>query len=149
VERLSPWYFGILAAGAVLALAAAWQFQGAPAAVHRARRMILVTAVLAIGSGWMLRAKVSTLREIRSALSDRVLQDRQPSADDLRRAEAARQDFGRWHAGSLGVNLLTVILLTAAMALAAFLPAARAPSLAPSPASTAAHTEMPAVATPS
>jgi hypothetical protein len=44
-------------------------------------------------------------------------------------AESARAEFGRWHGYSLLLNLLTVLLVTVAMALAARLPAD--PSLAP------------------
>ncbi len=47
-----------------------------------------------------------------------------PHATDVRAAVNARATFVRWHLYSLGQNMLTVLLVTVAMGLAAYLPAA-------------------------
>ena len=45
-----------------------------------------------------------------------------PHATDVRAAVNARATFVRWHLYSLGLNMLTVLLVTVAMGQAAYLP---------------------------
>ena len=65
---------------------------------------------------------VSELRNERNEATDAVLVASQPPPAALDRAEQARARFGSWHFASLLVNFVTILLVTATMALAAALP---------------------------
>jgi acyl-phosphate glycerol 3-phosphate acyltransferase len=111
VGPMFPWYFGLQAVCGVLAVATAlaWCSSASyPGAVHKVRVVVLGLALIGVGVGWWLEREVEKRRETRTA------------------ADQARADFGRWHGFSLMVNLLTVLLVTVGMALAAALPAASA-----------------------
>ena len=136
VGALFPWYYGIQAVCAVLALATAlsWLATGSRA-VDVVRLVVLVPALAGVGVGWWLDQAVSKLRVERSARSDAVLFGGQTSPEAVQAADAVRAEFGRWHGYSLLANFATIFLVTVAMALAAVLPA---PTAAP-PAATVEH----------
>jgi hypothetical protein len=116
-------YFILQVTCGVLALLTAlvWAGRGG---VHRWRAVILLLALLGAGAGWCLEHKVEALRVRRSEASDAVLAGKgPPSSEQLRAADEARAQFGTWHTYSLFTNFGTLALVTAAMALAAFLPA--------------------------
>ena len=134
VGPLFGWYFGLQAVCAVLALATALAWWNLPAGIHRARAVILLVALVAVAAGWLLERKVEYLRARRAKISDAVLLSASPSQESVRTADAARKDFGTWHTWSLLVNLLTLAVVTAAMVLAAWLPAGDARPAEPAPA---------------
>jgi acyl-phosphate glycerol 3-phosphate acyltransferase len=87
-----------------VATAAAWANRGR---LHRIRFAVIALAVALVLAGWPLVGKVAELRIARET------------------SEAARAAFGRWHGISLSLNLATLILATAGLALAACLPPPR------------------------
>jgi hypothetical protein len=126
VGAVFGWYFGLQAACAVLALVTAlsWAWPAAGrAGVHKARAVVLAVALVAVGVGWWLDEEVEHRRVVRSEATDIVLKDSAPVAEHIRIAEEARANFGLWHFYSLMANFVTVGLVTAAMVLAAWLPA--------------------------
>lgn len=112
VGPLFPWYFLVQGVCAVLALvtALAWAWSE-PATVHRVRAFVLGAALLTVAAGWPLVQKVTDLRAARYAADPAI-------------AEPAQAAFGTWHVYSLLLNLVTIVLVTVAMALAAWLPGA-------------------------
>ena len=72
--------------------------------------------------GWS--AVVDDLRGPRNSTFDAMVSHSPPRDEDIRSAVEARRTFGRWHLYSLGVNMVTVLLVTVAMAQAASLPIA-------------------------
>jgi acyl-phosphate glycerol 3-phosphate acyltransferase len=103
------------------------------ARVHRWRLGLVLIALLTVIVGWPLEREVSALRVTRNEASDEhlTLAASQPlnsaasptGLEEVRqRAEAARSEFIRWHLVSLLLNFVTVLLVTGAMALAAYLP---------------------------
>jgi len=137
VGPLFPIYFGIQTACGALALitAAAWIRRAG--GVHRARAALLLVAFLSVLGGWWLEHVVSDLRRQRNEKSDVLLEKMSTGRrserlvgqvrEEMRGAKEAREAFGRWHGYSLIVNMLTLLLVTVAMALAAALPATSAP----------------------
>jgi acyl-phosphate glycerol 3-phosphate acyltransferase len=123
LEPLFQWYFGIQAVCGLLAgaTALAWRRAGA-ARVHRLRAGILLAALATVALGGWLERKVNELREPRNQTFDAMVSHSPPRTDDVHAAKAARATFVRWHFYSLGLNLLTVLLVTIAMAQAAYLP---------------------------
>jgi glycerol-3-phosphate acyltransferase PlsY len=123
VSPLFTWYYSLqLACGAVALLTAlAWLPWGT---VHQVRVGLVALGLVGVAVGWWMEHKVSELRQVRSQASDAVLKDPQPSPEAIRAADAARAEFGKWHGYSLIINLVTVAVVTAAMTLAAQLPAA-------------------------
>jgi hypothetical protein len=75
--------------------------------VHRIRFVIILLALALVLAGWPFVGKVAELRVARES------------------SEAARAAFGRWHGISLSLNLATLVLATAGLALAACLPPPR------------------------
>ncbi len=124
ISPMFTWYYALQAGCSLVAVITAWNWVRYPGKVHTLRRGILVVALLTVALGWWMEWKVHELRGPRNDLSDAVLTSKQPpSAEPLQKANEARADFGRWHGYSVMVNLLTLILVTGAMALAAQLPA--------------------------
>lgn len=118
-----PYYLLQLVCG-LLALVSAARWAGA-GGVHRARVVVLALALAGAGAGWWLDNRVEASRETRSATSDAVLTAGAPSAEQVRAADEARAEFGTWHTYSLFTNFGTLALVTAAMAMTAFLPPGR------------------------
>lgn len=121
---LFQWYFGIQAVCGLLAAATAfaWRRPGV-AHVHRVRAGILLAALATVALGGWLERKVNELREPRNQTFDAMVSHTPPRGEDVRAAKEARATFVRWHFYSLGLNLLTVLLVTIAMAQAVYLPA--------------------------
>jgi acyl-phosphate glycerol 3-phosphate acyltransferase len=118
--------------------------------VHGLRFVVLVLAVTTVVLGWPIEQQVSELRHKRNEASDALLArlraDKSFGITNGREAEAlrheavaARQEFGVWHLWSLLLNMVTILLVTIAMALAAQLPA---------PATTAARARQAAMEAP-
>jgi hypothetical protein len=134
VSPMFSWYFGIQLGCAALALLTALRFLSTkPAAkVHKARLIVLIFANLLMLAGLGLELKVSDLRGPRNDATDRLLEDAPNIPAELyREAVQARQAFGMWHGISTLLNLGTIILVTVAMALAAWLPSS-SPGRSPS-----------------
>jgi hypothetical protein len=125
VSPLFPWYFGIqgVCACVTAATALAWAIARRGENVHRARAAVLLLALISVGVGWWLERVVSGLRGPRNDAMDAVLLSPTPSPEAVAAAERARAEFGRWHGYSLVANFATLLLVAAAMALAAQLPA--------------------------
>jgi glycerol-3-phosphate acyltransferase PlsY len=125
VAPLFPWYYGIQAVCAVLALATAFAWSSARKGekVHGLRTVVLAAALLTVGVGWWLEREVSALRADRVPAMNAVLSASSPTAEQIARAEETRATFARWHTYSLIDNFLTVILVGVGMGLAARLPA--------------------------
>jgi glycerol-3-phosphate acyltransferase PlsY len=103
--------------------------------VHGVRVVVLVLGVTTVLLGWPIERHVSELRHTRNQASDQLMQDLKwaaaapsdPAAkaavDQAQAAsDAARKDFGTWHLWSLLLNMITIVLVTVAMALTAQLP---------------------------
>jgi acyl phosphate:glycerol-3-phosphate acyltransferase len=116
VSPIFPRYFllegicGFLTVVTALALLRA----EAKRSVHKFRFYVSAAALATVILGWPIALQVSILREARY------------HADPLL-AEAAREHFATWHLYSLGLNLVTLALVTVVMALAAHLPAGASP----------------------
>jgi acyl-phosphate glycerol 3-phosphate acyltransferase len=113
VGPILPWYFlleGICGLLAVIT-ALAWLRADPGSIVRKVRFYILAAALLTVVVAWPIAHQVSVLRAERYG-------------PDPAMAEAARAHFATWHLYSLGLNLVTLVLITVAMALAAYLPAA-------------------------
>jgi hypothetical protein len=125
IDPLFKWYFGIQAVCGLLtaATALAWCRAGA-ARRHRLRAGILLVALATVAVGWWLERTVDQMREPRNATFDRMVSNSPPHPEDVSAAADARATFVRWHLYSLILNMLTALLVTIAMAQAAFLPAA-------------------------
>jgi glycerol-3-phosphate acyltransferase PlsY len=123
IAPLFHWFFGIQAVCAMLVTATAlsWRWVGA-GRIHTLRAGVLLAALVTVALGWRLMYVVEDLREPRNSSFDAMVLHSPPRADDVRAAVEARQTFARWHLYSLGVNMLTVLLVTIAMAQAAYLP---------------------------
>lgn len=123
VGPIFPWFFGIQTGCAVVALLTAWGWSGRDQGrAQKIRKTILVLGLASVLAGWWLEHEVSKLRQPRNDLSDQVLTTTSPSEEQIQAASAARRSFGRWHGYSLMVNMLTLLLATAAMGLTASLP---------------------------
>lgn len=120
---LFHWYFGIQTVCAVLAAATvlAWRRMDV-GRIHTARAGVLLAALITVALGWWLLRVVEDLREPRNRTFDAMVLHWPPRDEDVRAAVEARQAFVRWHLVSLGVNMATVVLVTIAMAQAAYLP---------------------------
>ena len=80
-----------------------------PAASRLIAVFLLAIALAMVLVGWPIAQKVSGLRAARYAADSAV-------------ATAARADFATWHLISLMLNIMTVLAVTIAMALAAHMP---------------------------
>jgi hypothetical protein len=138
VGSIFAYYYLIQLGGAALALMTALTCLGAGRRrVDVVRVVVLVLALAGAGVGTWLDGVVSKLRDERSAKSDAVLFHGHPEV--LAEADAAREQFGRWHFYSLLANFATVLFVTVAMALAAQLPASVVQAAPPVRQTAAAH----------
>jgi acyl phosphate:glycerol-3-phosphate acyltransferase len=133
VGPLFPWFFGIQAACGCLTLLTALAWYGRRQTVHKVRAVVLVLALATVAGGWWLERIVENMRVVRNDLSDVVLRSPQPASEEVKAAEDARADFGRFHSYSLMLNFVTVGLVTVAMALAAQMPARNGPEALTAP----------------
>jgi acyl-phosphate glycerol 3-phosphate acyltransferase len=113
VEPLFRLYFPLQFVCGVLALstALAWWNTTPFSSWHRIRAIVLALALISVAVGWPLAAQVGRLRLERYAADHAV-------------AQAAKSAFATWHLYSVVLNLVTVTLITIAMALAVRLPEA-------------------------
>jgi acyl phosphate:glycerol-3-phosphate acyltransferase len=108
--------------------------------VHAFRIGVLMLAVTTVILGWPLEREVGALRLARNDASDNLMQQLKWSAaapgdpaakaavDKARETSASvRKDFGTWHLWSLLLNMVTIVLVTIAMALTVQLPVAAQP----------------------
>src|SRR5262249_40006934 len=106
-----------------------WSWAEPANRIHRVRATLLLLALGTVIVGWPLEQKVSAWRMERSAAADKILDKYASLADapDALRTEVreVRADFTTWHLISVLLNMVTVILVTGGMVLAAFLPPAR------------------------
>jgi hypothetical protein len=111
VGPIFPWYFLLQGICGMLALATAssWSWSPPSQTVDKLRFVILALALTTVLIGWPLAQKVGDLRGKRY--------DPNPTV-----AAAAKADFATWHVYSLTLNLVTMGLVTVAMALTAWLP---------------------------
>ena len=112
VGPIFPWYFLLQGICACLALATAYAWTRSVQAhvgLHKLRFYLLALALAMVLAGWPIAQKVSGLRAARYAADSAV-------------ATAARVDFATWHLISLMLNIMTVLAVTIAMALAAGMP---------------------------
>jgi acyl-phosphate glycerol 3-phosphate acyltransferase len=122
VGPIFPWYFLIQGACGLLAVATAFSwFRVQPyGSIHQLRCLFVGLALVTVFAGWPLVDKVDALRLDRYSLDPVV-------------AAGAKAAFGTYHLISLMLNFGTVILVTAAMVLAAWLPSPPAPRPVPPP----------------
>jgi acyl-phosphate glycerol 3-phosphate acyltransferase len=111
VGPVFPWYFLIqgICGLFVVATALNWTRSRPDARVHRLRFYISALALATVIAAWPLGQRVEVLRMARYAADSSV-------------AQAAKESFATWHLASLLLNFVTMILVTAVMALAAWLP---------------------------
>jgi hypothetical protein len=120
-----PYFLLQLGCGAVgLVTALAFLRRGG---LHKIRLALLALAIAGAAAGWWLDGEVEHLRHARSDTSDAVLLSASPSAELVSAADQARATFATWHGYSLLANFVTLILVTTAMATAAFLPGRAVP----------------------
>lgn len=120
---LFHWYFGIQAMCAILATATALSWRRmSMGRIHTARAGILLAALVMAALGWWLLRVVEDYRVPRNSAFDAMVRHSPPRSEDVHAAIEARRLFARWHLYSLGVNMVTVLLVTIAMAQAAYLP---------------------------
>ncbi len=127
VGPLFGWYFlfqgvcGFLA----VATALAWTRSQPYPWAHKVRVLILLAALGTVVAGWPLERMVGTLRIERNDASFALLQSAPEIPEAVyQNAADVRATFGTWHTYSLFLNFGTILLVTVAMALAAWLPAA-------------------------
>jgi acyl-phosphate glycerol 3-phosphate acyltransferase len=123
ITPLFQWYFGIQEVCALLALATAlpWR-RTSRERIHSVRVIVLLIAFVTVSLGWKLERAVENMRGPRNSTFDAMVSESPPRAEDVHAAVEARQAFTRWHLASLGLNMVTVVLVTIAMAKAAYLP---------------------------
>jgi hypothetical protein len=122
VGPMFDWYYGIQTGCGLLTLATALAWWKKNSRAHVIRVVLVFLALLGVAVGWRLERKVEELRVKRNDLSDSVLADPQAGLDGIHAADEARREFGKWHSISVLVNLLSLMLVTGAMGLAAQLP---------------------------
>jgi glycerol-3-phosphate acyltransferase PlsY len=111
VEPLFDWYFPLQIICGILAVITGLAFSQAEPdrRVHRVRNMILLLATAASVLGWLVAGHVAELRLERYCSDQSV-------------ADSANAVFAYWHGISLALNMITMLLVTITMALAAQLP---------------------------
>jgi len=111
VAPLFDWYFPLqVICGLLAALTGLTFSQAEPERrVHRLRNVVLLLAMIAVVIGWPIADYVGELRLERYSSNETL-------------AQSAKAMFGAWHGISLSLNIITIGLVTLAMALAAQLP---------------------------
>ena len=111
VAPMFPLYFALQGTCGLVALITAWGWMRShPQRVHRVRLALIGLAVALLLAGWPVVDKVESLRFARYSAEEAA-------------AAAANSAFAFWHGISMSLNLAVVILVGAATALAARLPA--------------------------
>ena len=119
IGPLFLWYFTLQGACGFIALATAlpWTKREPEARVHRWRVGLLLAGIVCVLIGWPLERKVSELRVPRNGATEAFLAEPN-NVNKKAEMHEARTAFGRWHLASVLVNLLTIVCVTGAMALA-------------------------------
>lgn len=126
VSPIFHWYYLIQGACGVLAAITAlgWSRNDRNDKVARCRFLILLLALISVLVAWPLEQKVAALRDERNGRSEDWLRGHPATADVAKKtADVARAEFLRWHLYSLFLNLGTIMLVSIAMSLCAYLPA--------------------------
>jgi acyl-phosphate glycerol 3-phosphate acyltransferase len=120
-----PWYYVIQAGCGVVAVLTAlgWWASRRGSRVHTIRAVLLALALAGVIVGWWLEGVVSGLRKPRDERTDAMLTTAALTPEALQQAEEARATFVRWHSYSLLDNFAVLLLVAAATALAAQMPA--------------------------
>jgi acyl phosphate:glycerol-3-phosphate acyltransferase len=125
VGPLFPWFFLLQGVCGFIAVwtALVWARESPGLKTQRWRARLLIAALLTVLAGWPIEQKVAALRDPRNLATDAYLRADPPSSgSNLEKMQAVRSEFASWHLLSLGLNFVTVLLVTGGMALAAFLP---------------------------
>jgi acyl-phosphate glycerol 3-phosphate acyltransferase len=119
VGPMFPQYFAIQGGCGLIALATAWGWTRThPGRVHRVRLALIALALALVLASWPLVGVIEDLRFARYSPDPAV-------------AEPAEKAFGTWHGVSLALNFAVLLLVAAATALAARLPADPPPAPTP------------------
>lgn len=110
VGPIFPLLFGLHALCGVVAMITALRWWSSPGRVSHWRVYVIGLALALVVVSWPVSQKVTELRLARFS-SDGTI------------AEAAKNDFAKWHLYSLGLSFLTTLLALVALMLAAKLPA--------------------------
>jgi len=111
------WYFALQGICGFIGLATALPFAKLPSSLHRWRVNLLIAALAFVLIGWPLEQYVSNLRVPRNQTTEAYLQDRL-NEGKAKWMDDARRDFFVWHSVSVVINLLTIVCVTASMAMA-------------------------------
>jgi len=106
------WYFPLQAICGYIAISTAFamSISEPTVRVHRLRNLIVLLALTSVVAGWLVSDYTAVLRiERYSSIQSE--------------AEHAKSVFGAWHGFSLTINMMTLALVTVALALAAQMPA--------------------------
>jgi hypothetical protein len=123
VGRIFPVYYGLqLGCGIVALITALGIARAAEGRGHRWRVGLCVLALATVGLGWWLEGMVTELRVPRNERTDAVLTASAPTSEQVKEAQDARAEFGKWHGFSLMQNFATLALVTVVTALAGCLP---------------------------
>jgi acyl phosphate:glycerol-3-phosphate acyltransferase len=93
--------------------------------VHKIRALVLLLALTTVVLGWPIERMVSDLRVVRNEAGDQLMHKMaksEASDTDKVRFHETRQLFATLHLCSLLLNMVTILLVTMAMAMAAQLP---------------------------
>jgi acyl-phosphate glycerol 3-phosphate acyltransferase len=122
VSPLFAPYFAIQAGCGLVATLTALAWWPARGRIHRLRLLLLVLALVSVAGGWLVEQRVDHLIQDRHQTFDALLSASPPTSEQVQQAAGARAVFAAWHGYSMMLNLLTILLVTGAMILAAQLP---------------------------
>jgi glycerol-3-phosphate acyltransferase PlsY len=127
ISPLFPIFFALQGALGFLATTTAlgWPRLQPTRKVHKIRVVVLTAALLTVVIGWPLEQYVDQLRKPRHETVERfLLAEKGSPSEQAAKEEAltAKSEFFLWHMLSLGLDLVTFILVAVALALAAQLP---------------------------
>jgi hypothetical protein len=126
ISPLFPWFFLLQGVCGFLAAATAlrWSQSGTGRRIDRVRTAVLFTALATLIIGWPLERYVDELRKPRHESVEAFLRAGPTEAAELKtKALEAKAEFALWHLLSLGLDLVTLVLVGIALALTAQLPA--------------------------
>ena len=118
VSPIFLWYFLLqgVCGGLAAFTALSWSLQEPWSIVHKVRTLVLLLALATVFADWLVARKVGELRGLRYESNEVI-------------AASARIDFATWHNYSLLLNFATLIFVTTAMCLGAYLPNRRKESV--------------------
>jgi glycerol-3-phosphate acyltransferase PlsY len=127
ISPLFPIFFALQGVLGFLATATAlgWPRLQPARKVHKVRVIVLIAALLTVVIGWPLEQYVDQLRQPRHESVEKFLRSEQGTTLEKEakdQALAAKSEFFFWHMLSLGLELVTFLLVAVGLALAAQLP---------------------------